>query len=161
MRNSLFLLCPTDCLESNINKTFKRQNYFCTSLGNSFAFEAETIAHIRGLVQKHHIQEIYFVLSEDNQIVLDALGGQFFSDIRGLEEFYGEIRKQKEHSEIVWQRGLHQFSVLSYYLNKKIKELNGLLNNTISIHGKIYNKYEDSFNDIYSDLICIEKHSLN
>ncbi|MFD2568129.1 hypothetical protein [Pseudotenacibaculum haliotis] len=161
MSNSLFLLCPTDCLESNINRTFNHQNYFCTSLGNSFAFETEIIGHIRGLVKKHHIREIYFVLSEDNPIFLDALGGQFFSDIRGLEEFYGEIMRQKEHSEIVWQKGFHQFSVLSYYLNKKIKELDSLLNNTVNIHGKIYNKYQDTFYDIYSDLICIEKHCLN
>lgn len=165
MRKCLYFLCPTDCLESIINNTFKCENYFYTSLGNSFVSDIETIAYIKETIRKHNIREIYFVLSNDNQIILDALGRQFFSGIRGLKKFYNEITRQKEHSEVSWQTDDRQFSVLSYYLNKKIKELQpelrNLLDHPIKIRGKIYNRQENAFKDIYSDLVCREKCYLN
>ena len=165
MRKVLFLLCPTDCLEPIINSTFKYENYFYTSLGNSFVSDSETIKNIKELVRKHNIREIYFVLSNDNKIILDALGGQFFSDIRDLQNFYVEVIRQKEHSEVLWQTNNRQFSILSYYLNNKIKELRlelGHLSNLpIKINGKIHNREDHTFKQIYPDLICLEKHNLN
>ncbi|WP_158447905.1 hypothetical protein [Aquimarina longa] len=101
----------------------------------------------------------------DNQIILDALGNHIFFDIGGLNNFYNEITRQKEHSKTSTQTGNRQFSVLSYYLNKKIKELqlelNNLSNQSIKIKGKIYNRHQDTFTDIYSDLICLNKYHLN
>ncbi|WP_353778374.1 hypothetical protein [Winogradskyella sp. 3972H.M.0a.05] len=165
MHKALFLLCPTDCLESIINDTFKHENYFYTSLGNSFISDTETIENIKELIIQHNIRKIYFVLSDDNKIILDALGGQSFSDIRGLQKFYTEVTRQKERSEVLWQTDNRQFSILSYYLNNKIKELQLELDN-LPIHlprisGKIYFRQKNIFSNIYSDLICIEKHYLN
>lgn len=59
----------------------------------------------------------------------------------------------------------HQFAVLSFYLNKKIKELElqitNLSNESIKIRGKIYNRDKNKFTNIYFDLGCLEKHHLN
>ncbi len=164
MHKCLYLLCPTDCLESVINEKYKNENYFYTSLGNSFAYDNDTIKHIKDTVYKNNIRNIYFILSIDNQIILDALGRQDFSHIRRLSSFYDEINHQKKYVKMSWRKGNIQFSVLSYYLNKKIKELNAVLNlssNPIKIYGKIYNRHYDIFSNIYSGLIYLEKHHLN
>jgi len=165
MQKSLFLLCPTDCLESTINRQFKYENYFYASLGNSFIYDKETINHIKKLVLKHHIRAIYFVLSNDNQIILDALGNQDFSDIRKLNDFYKQITKHKEHLNVTWRASHLKFSIISYYLNIKIKhlqkELKSLFNHSIKIGGKVYHKQDKIFTAIYSDLIYIEKYHLN
>ncbi len=165
MSNTLFLLCPTDCLESVINDVYRYENFFYTSLGNSFTIDMQTIACIKEIIIKHHINKIYLVLSEDNKIIYDALGGQSFSKIRGLKPFYNEIRAQKKHSIISQQNDNPQFSFLSHYLNKKITELRpqlyDVLNTPISIRGRVYNRYERVFKNIYSSLICLEKHCMN
>lgn len=165
MQKRLFLLCPTDALESTINKVSIGENYFYTSLGNSFDVDFSTLQHIQELVEEQEICNIYFVLSNDNKIILDALGGQFFSDIRGLKKCYKEVKKQQRNAEIIEKSAGSQFSILSYYLNRKIKELqfqlNHLCTHDVAVNAKIYNKQEDSFKDIYADLICLERHSLN
>ncbi|EDM44512.1 hypothetical protein SCB49_13110 [unidentified eubacterium SCB49] len=162
MQNSLFLLCPTDYLEPIINDTFGYKNYFYESLGNSFVYDNETLNYIKQFIEIHNIQEIQFVLSKDNQIVLDALGNRDFSNIGALNNFYIEIEKQKECSNKINKNSNIQFTVLSYYLNKKIKELKlQLSNKSIKIKGKIYNKDIGRFTNIYSDLICLETYHFN
>lgn len=165
MHKTLFLLCPTDCLEPIVNDTFKHENYFYSSLGNSFISDIETIKYIKELVKKQNIQKIYFILSEDNKIILDALGSRFFGKVRGLKKQYANIVRQQEHSQTFWHTEDSQFSILSYYLNDQIKklqfELGNLCSNTIKIRGKIYNRHEDIFKNIYHDLVCVEKYSLN
>jgi hypothetical protein len=165
MHTCFYLICPTDCLEYTINKTFKCQNYFYTSLGNSFNHDSKTLKSISTIIQKHHIKEICFVLSIDNKIILDALGNKEFSDIKALHNFYHEITIQKGHSKISFQKRNPRFVILSYYLNKKIKDLklqlNSLSNENIKISGKIYNKNNGVFTNIYSDLVCLKKHQLN
>jgi len=165
MQKCLYLLCPTDCLEPIVNNTFKHENYFYYSLGNSFIVEDNTIECIERLIKKHNIKEISFVLSNNNHIVKDALGAQFFVKMRGLSSLYYEITKQKKYSEIFWDTDYSEFSIISYYLNGKIKELQLEFRNTfnypLNINAKIYDRYNNAFRNIYSDLICIEKHYLN
>lgn len=165
MQKCLYLLCPTDCLEPVINNTFKHKNYFYLSLCNSFIIEDNTIKSIKQLIKKHKIKEVYFVLSNSNYIVKDALGTQDFLKMRGLSSLYSQINTQKKYSEIFWQTDTSQFSILSYYLNSKIKELQfelgNITNDSLKIDGKIYDRFDNAFKNIYSDLICIEKHSLN
>jgi hypothetical protein len=164
MQKNLFLLCPTDCLEFTINKAFKHENYFYTSLANSFAPDIETLESIKDLILKRNINKIYFVLSNENQLIVDALEGRFFYNIKGLKVFYNEIIKQKKYSDVWSQTSYSRFMLLSCYLNKKIKELEIGLNNfypAIQISGKIYNKHQNVFNTIYSSLICAEKFYLN
>lgn len=165
MQNCFFLVCPTDYLEHTITKTFKYENYFYTSLGNSFVYNSKTVEHLKQIIKKYNITEIYFVLSMDNKIVLDALGNSEYSNIGTLDTFYDDIRKQKEHSKISFHSSNRKFTMLSFYLNKKIKELELQLTNLssqpIKIGGKIYNRNQNAFANIYSDLVCLEKHNLN
>ena len=166
MRKALFLLCPTDCLETTIHNAFSCESYFYTSLGNSFVYDAKTLESIKTLIMVYKISHIYFVLSDDNQIILDALGKQYFSDIRGLKGFYKKVEKQKEHSELMWVTDNNQNSILSYLLNDKIRELQfdlrrSLRDNPVKISGKIYNRLEDTFRNIFSNLTCLDKHYLN
>jgi len=165
MRKCFYLICPTDCLENTINKTFNYVNYFYMSLGNSFNYDSKTLESINTIIKKNDIKEIYFVLSIDNKLVLDALGKKEFLKIGTLRNFYNEITIQKEHSKISFQKDNCQFAVLSYYLNKKIKELElqltNLSNESIQIGGKIYSRDHDAFTNVYSDLICLKKYNLN
>lgn len=165
MQKCLYLLCPTDCLEPIINNTFKHQNYFYTSLGNSFISDCETIEHIKQVVKKYNIKKICFVLSLDNLIIEYVLKHQDFSKIKGLKSVHNEVITQKNRSKTISQTGNDQLSFFSYYLNQKIKglnlELNNLFNQSIKISGKIYDRKKEIFTNIYSNLICIEKYHLN
>ena len=60
METTLFLLCPTDCLESKINEEFKGDNLFYTSLANNSSFDSKTIREIEELVNRYSIKEVYF-----------------------------------------------------------------------------------------------------
>ncbi|WP_298426267.1 hypothetical protein [uncultured Kordia sp.] len=165
MNKTLFLLCPTDCLETAVNDAYENENYFYTSLGNSFAADNSTLKSIKELILKHDIKNIYFVLSNDNKIILDALERQSFSEIIGLENFYSEIIKQKEDSEIMWLTTNNKDLIISYFLNHKIKELQlelgNLSLNSIKVRGKIYDINNTYFKNIYSSLICLKSHCLN
>ena len=87
--NKLFLVCPTDFLESKINEVnYNSNNYFYTSLGNSLNTDLKTLLHIKEILNKHSIDEVHFVLSSSNKIILDALKGQSFSRIRNMDNYY-------------------------------------------------------------------------
>ena len=58
METTLFLLCPTDCLESTINKEFKGDNLFYSSLVNNSSFCINTVTNLEELVINNNIKEI-------------------------------------------------------------------------------------------------------
>ena len=165
MQKHLYFVCPSDYLETVIDNTFRQENYFYTSLGNSMIFDADTIEELIRLLKTKNIREISFVLSDDNCIVQDALEKQDFSGIVTLNNFYDEVIAHQKHSEVLWQICSRKFLILSYHLNNKIKELkSGLENvylNNLKINGIIYKRPEEKFYDIYSDLICREFFYLN
>lgn len=165
MQKHLYFICPTDHLEPVINNTFKQENYYFTSLGNSIAFDTSMVWQLNELLQSKNIRDISFVLSDNNRIVSDALEKQDFSEITGLSNFYNQITRQKEYFKGVWQTYNRQFLILSYHLNDKIKELRLGLKclsiDPLKISGKIFNRHEEVFSDIYSDLICREYISVN
>ena len=163
MPKCLFFTCPTDCLEHTINATFTYENYFYNSLGNSFIYDGKTIENIWQIVKKHAIEEIYFVLSIDNRIVLDALGDAKFSTIGTLSNFYRDIKRQSKCSNTLYQGDTSKFSILSYFLNKKIKEFENtnVSKLPIKVGGKIYDRNQNTFGIIYSNLVCLEEYHLN
>ena len=165
MQKTLFLLCPTDCLETVIDTKFVSENYFYTSLGNSFASDNNTMHKLKELIVKRNITYIYFVLSCDNQIILDAMEGQYFSNVSGLKKLYQEVGLQKQNSQLMWLTKNRNDLIVSYFLNHKIRELqlnfNYLTNQSIKIDGKIYNKVTNSFKNIYHSLTYLDKHILN
>jgi hypothetical protein len=165
MKSSLYFICPTDCLESVIESTFHQENYFYSSLGNSLTFSKNELNQIKKLICSKGIREIYFVLSDDNQIVSDAIGNQDFSDFRGLKKFYNQVQLQKENLEMSWQIQNPRSLILSCFLNEKIEQLNDglkdLMIGKIAIIGKIFNKEEHQFKDINADLIFTKEVIFN
>lgn len=165
MQKSLFLICPTDSIEWIINRHFESVNYFYTSLGNAFLSDANSLTKIKELIEVHHIQKIYFVLSSKNEIILDAMEGQFFTNIRGLQKLYDQIDEHIRHSKSSWIAEDRKHSVFSYFLNQKIKnlrsDLEGLHSEKLDIKGFVYESEAQNFRPIYSDLTCVQKHYLN
>lgn len=163
---TLYFICPADNIEHDINKQFKTENYFYTSLGNSIALnENSTLEQIKYLIESKNITKIFLVLSDENPILLDAINKQNFSGITGLKELYVQLLEKKEHAETYWRTQNGFQLILSYHLNAKIKELGDglkeILNSEIEIDGQIYNKEHIQFHDIYSNLICETVNSLN
>ncbi|RNC90148.1 MAG: hypothetical protein ED555_12015 [Allomuricauda sp.] len=165
MKAHLYFICPTDHLEPVINESSDNGSHYYTSLGNSVVFTKYTINQIEHLIAKYNIEEATFILSSTNPIIRDALERQDFSGIRGLNGFYDEIARQKRYSKVLWQEHNNQFIILSYYLNKKIEELQHKLKaqfaNQIKITGKIYDKKKNTFDEIYPNLVCTKFFSLN
>ena len=165
MNETLFLVCPSDCLEARINEQFNTVNYFYTSLGNSFNIDQGSLKNIQELITNHSIKNIYFVLSSDNRFILDALKGQFSYETGSLESFYKEIIHQKIISEKTWYTDNNEHLIISHFLNKKInllhEELANIDKNTFQIKGLVYDKYKNSFLTSYSNLTIISKYQLN
>jgi hypothetical protein len=117
------------------------------------------------LICEHNIRNIYFVLSEQNKIVVDAMEGQNFPQIRGLQNLINEINLNKRQSELFWKTSDSVHPVLSYYLNRKIIQLQAnlgcVITQQLTLKGKIYIKSQNKFIDIYTDLVCLKKYSLN
>lgn len=56
MQKHLYFICPTDHLETVINNTFKQENYYCNSLGNSIKFDSEMVGQINVLIETKNIR---------------------------------------------------------------------------------------------------------
>ena len=108
MNASLFFLCPTDCLESIVNKNYKGNNYFYTSPGNNSSFDLISLESIKALICRHDIKNIYFVLSEQNKIVIDAkhlcVNQRGIKDVSGstiTSEFGGVFKNNYKKQEFL------------------------------------------------------------
>lgn len=91
--------------------------------------------------------------------------GQNFPQIRGLQNLINEINLNKRQSELFWKTSDSVHPVLSYYLNRKIIQLQAnlgcVITQQLTLKGKIYIKSQNKFIDIYTDLVCLKKYSLN
>ena len=165
MHKCLYMICPTDRMESVICSKYEGYKYFFTSLGNAQILDDETIGQIAALIEKHDIRQITFVLAEDNQIILDAIGNQSFFEVRGLRAFYDFIQEQKKNTLNSWQMYQQYPMLLSYHLNERIKhlqtKLRGMLPYPPQYNGKLYSKEYNSFRDIHSELVCFYPNNLN
>jgi len=161
----LFFLCPTDCLESVINNEYQGSNFFLTSLGISIPYDSSMLKSIKGIINKHNIGEIHFVLSSQNKIVLDAMKEQNFSNIGSLRDFNKLIKLHESQSNLCWKVNDQKLTTLSYYLNQKIitlqLKLSSSLNQHIVLKGKVYKESENTFFDIYPDLFNLKHYNLN
>lgn len=100
-----------------------------------------------------------------NKIVIDAMGGQAFSQIHRLQYLINAININKRQSELFWKTSDSVHPTLSYYLNQKIIQLQANLSceltQRLSLKGKIYIKSQNKFIDTYPDLVCLRKYNLN
>ena len=165
MQKILYFICPTDHLEQVINSASQEENYFITSLGNSIAFERQTIEEISELLCQKNIRKISFVLSAENQVVLDLISKEGHSKINEFSKLCSQIGVQKDLAQIIQRTGNLEFFELSYYLNEKMNLLRSKLKNSSShsifVNGKIYNRENKTFSSVYSELICSNYVSAN
>ena len=116
------------------------------------------------LESKKNIQEITFILSNKN-VILTNDKSYDISQIDRLTNLNNQIVKQQKYSETLWLNGGNISLKLSYHIRNKIKELkfglNSLFLGDLKINGKIYNREKMVFNDIYTELICLESFNLN
>ncbi len=165
MRKCLYMICPTDHLESVINSRFEGHHFFYSSLGNTLIMDKYTIGQIALLIQTNNINEITFMLSEDNCILLDTLYNGHALRIRGLDDSYAHIQECRKHVENSWPPYIQHAMILSYHLNQKIKELKtglrGVIPTQPSINGKLFSKDYNKFSSIHSDLVCLYSSNLN
>jgi len=165
VKKHLYFVCPADYLETTIDRVFKQENYYVTSLGNSITFDRQTIAAIRTLVETKRITGITFILSDNNPIVLDGLNEQDFASIWKLDHFYRKITKLGARAELLWQTGHLDGPILAYYLRKRIEELRVKLGNEqmepIAINAKIFSSQRNVFSSPHYDLFYRESFKLN
>lgn len=166
MHNRLFFVCPADRLESIINTKFRGVNHYYTSLGDSVIFDHNTVGQIKRLIIKNNIKEIFFVLSNNNPIVLDALGNQEYARITKMTDFYRNLKVDNKYPLVLWHINKNQLSVITPHLSNKIKELEKALSHTfmreIKIEGRIYSGSDFGFYSIKrKDLIWNEEFHLN
>ena len=161
----LNLICPTDCIETTIEKRFIGDHYFFTSLGNSISFDHDVVDNIMTLIKKKQIIDINFILSDKNRILLDAIHYRNHKNMRGLEEFYQRIFDCLADSSILYKHENNLPLTLSYFLNDQINNLALELKRDnfldLRIKGWIYHNEPSTFSDILPDIANQDKRCLN
>ncbi len=165
MEKHLYFTCPTDYLEAIIDRTFEQENYFCNSLGNSIEFRCEELDEIKDLLETKEIRKISFVFSDDNQIVSDALTGQLYSNLSGIDYFYDDLMRRQNDLRMIWELCDDRIMLLSCYLLDKVeklrRELDFTVNQRLDIDVKIYHRNEKTFKKAHNDLFGLRHHHLN
>lgn len=85
-------------------------------------FDKEIILEINKLIACKNTDAITFVLSDKNQIILNAIGNNKVVNNWGLKRFDKQVKKQKELSYMLWKGYDQKTSILSRYLNAKIQK---------------------------------------
>lgn len=163
MKKRLFFVCPSDFMEPVINKVFKGDNYFLTSLGNSVYFDGSLIMEIINLIENEGVKEIKFILSDDNKIFQDAYGDKKFAVLTGLESFYGDVACQMKQPVQQWHMKYSGALTIPNHLNKKIEELRSNLCDRnlaeVKIDYKIFNRQRQKFitrrNNLYKQMMSL------
>lgn len=165
MKRHLFFVCPTDYLETVINKHFYQENYFVTSLGNSISFNSQVIEEINTLIEAKSIAEISFVLSDNNKIIMDALKSENLKSFNGLESFYDRISTHTKRAEILKHVFHSETLFIGNYLNFKVQglipQLKNWFSDKVKVNALIYQREKNVFKETYTELIHLENFCLN
>ena len=157
MHKHLYFVCPSDNLESLIDKKFPQENYFLSSLGSSISFSSDFIEEVNALIESKGIEKITFVLSEDNKFVQDGIKNQDFDNIHDLRKLYKNISDHKKLTSKVYREENIQKLVTSHLLKQKIKEMNLNLSDwlisKVNVDAKIYSRNNNVFNGVPNNLV--------
>lgn len=165
MQKSLYFVCPTDCMETIITKTFDKEQFFYATLGNCLSLDIDTLTGLKDCIEREQITSVCFVLADDNKIIKEATEGQLFSEIKVLRDLCAELTKQSRHCNLLCEKKNAYIAVLSYYLNKRIEMFNNsisfFLKHPVKLHAKIYQRRKARFINTYHSLFFIENYVLN
>lgn len=166
LNNHLYFICPTDNLEVIINKTFKENNYYFTSLANTIMFDVDEVGHISSLIETEQISKITFVLSDDNQIIKEVLHNKDYSNTEWMKKFHLYINSQKKRFNLLTNKQHSTTPILSYYLNSSVKKLKHELSafwfsNQVTVDATIYDRKKNRFNKTSLDRFYKDHFHLN
>ena len=157
MHKHLYFVCPSDNLESLIDRKFPQENYFLSSLGNSISFSSDFIEEVNALIESKGIEKITFVLSEDNKFVHDGIKNQDFDNINDLRKLYKNISDHKRLTSKIYREKNVQKLITSHLLKQKIKEMNLNLSDwlisKVNVDAKIYSRNNNVFNGVPNNLV--------
>ena len=121
------------------------------------SFDENTIEKIHWLIKVKCISEVNFVLSYSNVFIKDALQRQYFSDVFILNDIYFQLARWKKRTKITWKAKDCQEYIISYYLTNKVIALMPLLGRELTdrlqVNAKIYYEMENTFREVFSNLI--------
>lgn len=159
MHKQLFFICPTDYLELVINNNFNCENYFYSTLANSFLFNNDAIGYISSLLEYENIREITFVLSDENNLLFGSLAEDKVFNSNRLIKMKQDILLQNNKLKVL-SRGLDaNLFLATYFLIKKANSFKNDLNNCwfkdqIRINTKVYITKKKQFRTVeYNTLI--------
>lgn len=158
--NRLFLICPTDFLERRINSLLPGKNYFITSLGNSIGLNDVVVGQIKKLIEEKKIEEIFIILKESNNIILDS--GNLLT-ISGMFKLSQEVKNCQLIFKSFRPQGLERKFYISYLLNKRKFLLTELITPDfpeLRIEVRIY-KENDSLNEVFHPILSSTEIFLN
>jgi len=75
--NCLFLICPTDYMESLLTTSFLGQAFFYTALGVCFQWDITTQKNLIDFIRKEKIKQIVLITKMNNKFFIDKLKVKF------------------------------------------------------------------------------------
>ena len=96
MLKHLYFTCPTDHLETTINKSFEHENYFLSTLGNSVSFSSEFVNEISSFIKANSINKITFILSDNNRIIRDDAKSDKYNNKIEVKNFLKLIKNKSK-----------------------------------------------------------------
>lgn len=160
MNKHLFFICPTDSIEFLINRLYKSENYFITSLGNSMTFKMNEKEEIKSFIKSKKITEITFVLRDNNKVFQDAITNQEYSTIAGVRSFYNQMKALEVFSEKKLNQNYSNDNFILKHLNKKVKDLKCKLDNwsveNIKFNAIVYSNTKQSLHIVYQNKLNLK-----
>ena len=162
MSNTLHIICPTDFLETEINRQFGGENYFFTSLAISSSFEDLLIHHLAKTIDKKRIHRIVLSLRDDNKVI-----NQHQSSKRNNDDLQsmGKLGTYRTQSMSLWNIRDKRFLFISHLLNSQLSHLQARLAyfgyTNLEFEALIYNSQDCTFSSTYNDIIFSTANTLN
>ncbi len=163
---TLFLICPTDFLETTINSRFKGDNYFYSSLGNSFQLSDDLLfGQIKEFLLDKSINRIMLVLKDSNTFFSGKLNESDANSIACIKDIQKDTLKNKtEIAKFSGDLNTQKKLAISKYLNRKTRLLENQLKDefsSINVKAQLFIEADESFEDVFNPLITEIVFSLN
>ncbi|WP_158250358.1 hypothetical protein [Aquimarina sp. I32.4] len=161
-RNCLFLICPSDHMESILNQSFNCRAFFYMALGANFNWDVKTQENLINFIKDQEIEEVIFIVKVTNLFYKKTLK---FTDRKisfPLEKAlikpeYGISSHYKNQKNTVSKL----ISLASYHLQKQKKHLLStfllgkvLRKNDITVKGFVY---DPDYKTFYTPLVVEQK----
>lgn len=150
--STLFFICPTDFLETEIMKCFSSDNYFLSSLGNNYHFDFENVAHIQTLICSKNITQVIFVSDFRNTFFSNALN-KVSSHIKidalvELETLIQALTRERSVFDVDTQLSFLAARHLDNQVRafkKSLKRFENQLSSSLQIRGMLFDRKRSEF----------------